>query len=186
MNTATEDLNSEWNLMDGAIRVLAREPRECDEKLIADFTTLVMAGGEVAAQNLGYRIRSAARLIFLTEERCLAGIAALKLPLTSYRKQISTKSGFPLPPTEYPFELGWVLVVPSARGRKFSLELTRAALAAAGNSGVFATSRTGNEHMHTTLTRCGFSRAGQTYPSTRGGHQLQLFVRKAMEKTGGA
>lgn len=69
--------------------------------------------------------------------------------------------------------------MPSARGRKLSLDLTRAALGAAGDKGVFATSRTDNSSMHASLEKCGFLPAGVPYPSTRGEYKPQIFVRRA-------
>ena len=127
--------------MSGAARVFDCDPKDCDASQIGDFMSFVLAGGEVTPNGLEHRIRSAARLIFLDVDSCLCGIAALRRPERGYRQAISTKSRVPLSEEEYPFELGWVFVMPSARGRKFSLDLTRAALAAAEGRGVFATSR---------------------------------------------
>ena len=72
-----------------------------------------------------------------------------------------------------------MFIIPSARGRRLSRDLTQAALSAAGNAGVFATSRTDNLGMHATLGRFGFAQSGSSYMSTRGNYQLQLFVRSA-------
>lgn len=165
--------------MRGAVRVLDCDPKDCDASQIADFMAFVLAGGEVTSNGLENRIRSAALLVFLDVGCCLCGIAALKRPEASYRKDVSNKSGVRLSEEEYPFELGWVFVMPSARGRKFSFELTRTALAAAEGEGVFATSRTDNSPMHASLEKYGFLRAGNHYPSERGNYQLQLFVRHA-------
>jgi GNAT superfamily N-acetyltransferase len=169
--------------MSALVRVVELEPSDCDEKVLGDFKAFVLAGGEVTAEGLEDRIRSAVRLIFLSVCCCLCGVAALKRPEPSHRKHVSSKSGVSLPEAEYPFELGWVFVMPSARGRRFSLDLTRAALAAAGTAGVFATSRTDNTKMHATLAKFGFSPAGCPYPSALGSHQLQLFVRRADQQS---
>ncbi|MGH9774231.1 MAG: GNAT family N-acetyltransferase [Candidatus Acidiferrales bacterium] len=163
--------------MNGPIKVFDRNPKDCEAKEIGDFMALVLAGGEVTAAGLEDRIRSAARLFFLDVGCCLCGIAALKCPEEGYRKGISNKSGVPLSEAEYPFELGWVFVMPSARGRKFSQDLTRTAIAVAGDKGVFATSRTDNIGMHSSLAKCGFLPTGAPYPSTRGEYKLQVFVR---------
>ncbi len=168
--------------MNGLVNVFDREPSNCDANEIGDFKAFVLAGGEVTPKGIEDRIRSAFRLVFLSVGCCLRGIAALKRPLQSYRKEISAKSGVPLLEGEYPFELGWVFVMPSARGRRFSLDLTRAAVAAAGSFGVFATSRTDNVAMHATLAKCGFLPAGVHYASDRGNHQLQVFVRHAIQE----
>lgn len=167
--------------MNGLVKVFDREPSNCNANELADFKALVLAGGEVAAQGIEDRIRTASRLVFLSVGCCLRGIAALKRPLQNYRKEVSVKSGIPLSEEEYPFELGWVFVMPSARGRRFSLDLTRAALAAADGRGIFATSRTDNIGMHATLARCRFLPVGRPYPSARGKYQLQLFIRNPIQ-----
>jgi predicted GNAT family N-acyltransferase len=163
----------------GPIKVFDRDPKDCDAKQIGDFIALVLAGGEVTPKGLEDRVRSAARLFFLDVGCCLCGIAALKRPEQNYRKHVSTKSTVSLSEKDYPFELGWVFVMPSARGRKFSGDLTRAALAVAGDKSVFATSRIDNSSMHASLVKCGFVSVGVPYGSDRGDYQLQVFVRRA-------
>jgi hypothetical protein len=166
--------------MNGAVKVFKREPKECDVKEIGDFMAFVVAGGEVTSHSLESRIRAAGQLIFLNVGDCLSGIAALKHPNLSYRDRVSASSGVPLMEEDYPFELGWVFVMPSARGRKFSIDLTRAAVEAGAGKGIFATSRTDNAAMHSSLRKCGFSPVGSPYASTRGEYSLQLFIRPAV------
>ena len=165
--------------MSAPFDVISRSPGDCSDSEIEDFMALVLAGGEVTGHGLKNRIRSAACLFLLRIGSCTCGIAALKKPAVSYRKHVSLKSGIPLPQDEYPYELGWVFVMPSARGHHFSRDLTRAAISRSGTSGVFATSRTGNDTMHATLKKFDFVAAGRSWPSERGGHNLQLFVRGA-------
>ena len=168
--------------MSGFAKVTVLKPTDCENGLIGDFMSLVLAGGEVAEEGLEKRIRSAERLVLLSVCSCLSGISALKRPEQSYRKHVSSRSGVPLPQSEYPFELGWVFVMPSARGRGFSADLTRAALSAAAGRGVFATSRTDNHPMHASLAKFDFMPTGHPYASTRGTHHLQLFLRQAQRR----
>jgi GNAT superfamily N-acetyltransferase len=163
--------------MQNFVEVVAVEPSACAAKALDEFRALVLAGGEVTAQGLEDRIRSAVKLIFLNVCCCLSGVAALKRPEQGHRKHISEKSRISLLEAEYPFELGWVFVMPSARGRGFSRDLTQAALTAAGTAGVFATSRTDNIAMHKALLKFGFQSAGEPYQSERGDYKLQLFLR---------
>lgn len=83
--------------------------------------------------------------------------------------------------SEFPFELGYVFVLPSARRQGFSVELARLALSAAEGKGVFATSRTNNDKMHATLRRFGFVKSGCIYASGKGNHDLQLFLQPAAQ-----
>jgi len=165
--------------MDVVIKLVTREPQQCDEKELADFMALVMAGGEVAPKGLEARVRQARRLIFLYAGQCLSGVAALKQPNEAYRSSVNRGAHFELKKEDYPFELGWIFVMPSARGRKYSIHLTRAAVEAGAGKGIFATSRAENHAMHAALQGCGFSPVGEAYASSRGVYKLQLFVRPA-------
>ncbi len=152
-----------------APQLVARTPDACSEGQIDQFVKLVEAGGEVTSEGLVDRVRGAASLIFLTQ---LQGIAALKHPQPGYRQTVSTKSGVPLSEAAFPFELGWVFVVPAARGNRYANDLVRAAVATAGGRGIFATSREDNMPMHRALEKFGFARAGQCYPSERGDYKF--------------
>lgn len=158
-------------------QVLTKAPRDCSAGEIGDLVSLVIAGGEVSSAGLERRVRSAAQLAFLRKGECLIGVAALKRPASSYRNRVSSSSGVLLPKTVFPYELGWVFILPSARGGKCSRPLSQAALASTGSEGVFSTSRTDNTSMHNTLGKLGFIGVGHAYPSRDGKHQLQLFVR---------
>lgn len=159
----------------------AKVPLACSDAEIADFVALVLAGGEVIANGLEDRVRAAERIVFLRRSECLVGVAGLKRPSDNHRKEVAASAGVPLPPDAFPFELGWVFIMPSARGNHLSLPLCRPLIEAAGDQGVFATSKTGNGGMHSTLGKLGFTSAGKTYPSPRGNYRLQVFLRHAAQ-----
>ncbi|MBI5887937.1 MAG: GNAT family N-acetyltransferase [Deltaproteobacteria bacterium] len=158
--------------------IIVKKPTECSDAELERFVNLVCTGGEVAASGLEIRVRNAAKfLVFMTEEQHLMGVAALKQPLPNYRRSVSEKAGVALETSAFPYELGWVHVIPSARSRGFSHKLVSAAIAAVGGMGMFATSRMDNVRMHRTLERSGFVRSGLPYVSSRGNYKLQLFLR---------
>jgi GNAT superfamily N-acetyltransferase len=161
--------------------LVAQSPQSFTETEIQDFIAMVRAGGEVEEAVLKRNVRNAKCLVFLRRGLCLTGVAALKNPLPTHRKTIKSKAGVAIKASEFPFELGYFFVLPSARRQGLSVELARAALSAIGVEGVFATSRIDNVGMHTTLRKFGFVKAGTPYPSDRGNHQLQLFVRHAAQ-----
>ena len=119
-------------------------------------------------------------IAFLREEKCLVGIAGLKLPRSTYRARVQKSAGFSISEEAFPFELGWVFVLPSMRRRKLSLPLCQPVVAAAGSSGVFATSKSGNFGMHTTLKNLGFKQVGTEWRSRQAKENLMLFVRDAV------
>ncbi len=159
------------------IEVMSREPAEFSDLEIHDFMAFVVAGGEVAVAGLEKRIRSAARLAFLFVGSTFSGVAALKRPEAVYRDSVASKAKVPLPKKDFPYELGYVFVMPSTRRRGFSFDLAQEALVSARGKGVFATTRTNNGAMQATLEKCKFKAQGRPYPSTLGTGKLQLFVR---------
>lgn len=154
----------------------ARPPSEWPPDTLAAFESLVRAGGEVAGAGLATRIAQAKVLSCHWKESQLQAIAALKNPRQSYRAKTAGRSDFELAEDRYPFELGWVYVVPEHRGAGLSRAVVEACLASAGAAGVFAT-RANNEPMQRTLKRHGFRRTGSGYKSERGAASLVLFIR---------
>lgn len=150
---------------------------DCSAPERGAFIAFVRAGGEVSIQGLVERISSAPALVFARLGGELVGVAALKQPQASYRRRVSSESAVPLPAAEFPYELGWLYVLPEARRKGLSLLLSQAALASSGGAGVFATSRTENLAMHRSLAKLGFVPAGKAFASGRGKHSVQVFVR---------
>ena len=162
--------------------IVTRSPDELSERELDDFIALVLQGDEVTPANLEERVRKAERLILLSAAGCLSGIGALKKPNASYRRRVVSRSGTSLPVSEYPFELGWIFVSPSHRGKGLAGRIVEAAVSVANGVGVFATSRSENTAIHKVLQRHGFFHTGKIYPSDHGSHELQLLVRAPCER----
>lgn len=154
-----------------------KSPSECSANEIGEFMNLVLEGGEVAAGGLRTRIMAAEQLAFLRTDGQLVGVAAAKNPKDMYRFSVAHASGFPLMKQEYLYELGWVFVVPAARGKGYARSLAEAAISQVSSNGILATSRSENLAMHHILIKLGFTQSGSTYRSTHGDHQLKLFTR---------
>lgn len=157
--------------------VAVKSPQQCSSNELADFTAFVLSGGEVTRAGLSDRVRNAHALFFLRESTCLLGIAALKSPSVGYRAAVFEKASAAVSPLNFPFELGWVFVLPRARGRRLSRDLVQAAADHVVGTQVFATSRTDNPAMHASLLSAAFIKHGGEYPSGRGAHRLLLFLR---------
>ncbi len=167
---------------DGSVlRSAAKAPRECTDREIAEFEKLVLDGGEVEPQNLRARVKRAETLAFVYSSSEPAGVGALKRPNANYRKSVFERSHVDHSPTGFPLELGWVYVTPAHRRKGISAMLVQLLLGAVGNRNVFATSRTTNSSMQSTLERFGFVCSGHPYASGMGGHMLQLFIRVAVQ-----
>ena len=159
------------------IPALIKSPQSCSEAEIEDFIAFVLAGAEVSSDGLKERVCSSEMLAFYREDTCLLGIAGLKRPSDHHRGEVSAGAKIQLPAKKFPFELGWVFVLPSARGKRISPKLCKPLVEAAKGQGIFSTSRKENEYMHKTLYRLEFSLAGQPYESIRGDYELQVFLR---------
>ena len=162
-----------------ALKVCAASPKEFQPKEIDDFTAFVLAGGEVAAAGLGDRVSNAPCIAFLRCNDCLLGVAGLKSPEPGYRARVEERSKTKLSEADFPYELGWVFILPSARDRKQSFPLCQPLVTAARGAGIFATSRTTLKGMHRTLEKLGFVPAGSEWPSKENDGNLALFVRRA-------
>jgi len=163
-----------------APKVCVGEPASFTAAEIDDFVAFVLAGGEVAATGLRDRVIKAAHIAYARENECLLGVAGLKKPSDSHRRDIEKGAGAKLSANSLPLELGWVFILPSARRRKLSAALCRPLVSLAEGKGIFATSRTDNGPMHRTLERLGFKRVGKEWPSKENNAKLALFVRDAV------
>jgi len=130
------------------------------------------------AAGLSTRVKRAHSLAFLRSGKCLIGVAGLKFPSENHRDEVSNGSGVGISERDFPLELGWIFVLPSARGGK-SYALCDPLIEAAAGSGIFATSRSGNIAMHKTLKKFGFTRIGKDWPSGQNPDNLWLFTRHA-------
>ncbi|MDH0647537.1 GNAT family N-acetyltransferase [Pseudomonas sp. GD03858] len=156
--------------------ITIKEPPNCSPSEIIDFIELVKQSGEVAITGLHQRVTSANKLAFMHAGEKLISVAALKNPTKTYRSKISAASKFLLPQPIYPYELGWVFVTPSSRGKGYAFSIAKAVISAANMSGVFATSRLENQPMHHILKKLGFAPSGTIYQSDRGEHSIILFT----------
>ncbi len=81
----------------------------------------------------------------------------------------------------YPLELGWVFISEEYRDKGLSRLLVEPAINAADGTGVFATMRSGNKRMSSSLKSSGFKRTGTPYASDRGKHELEIYVLAATQ-----
>jgi GNAT superfamily N-acetyltransferase len=122
--------------------VVARSPNAFTEDERQDLMAMVRAGGVVGDAVLEENVRNAKCLVIAGRAACLVGVAALKILQASHRQYVKARAGAPVEAKDFPFELGYVFVLPSARRKGLGLTLCRAALDPAAGRGVFATART--------------------------------------------
>ena len=159
--------------------VKSKKPSECSVDELTSFESLVNKGGEVVGIGLSDRIRNAERLVFLVEDNgVLSGIAALKKPLTSYKKKVFNNAESKENPDEFTLEVGWIYVEEEFRGRKYSQLLLGEVLRLAGEKRVYATTRENNEAMSRTNLRFGLEQSGHPYKSNDDNYNLVLYIKR--------
>jgi len=162
--------------MNAVLDITAATPDRFSQDERDLFGALVREAGEVGESALATNIRTAKALVFGRLAGKVLGIAALKRPQLSYRKRIGGKAGVDLGPASYPYELGYVFLLPEAQGKKLSHGLVAAALACADGAAVFATARADNAAMLAALAKAGFKQAGHDYRG-RGTRIIRLLVK---------
>jgi predicted GNAT family N-acyltransferase len=160
------------------VEIVAGKPAEFSDAERATFVELVRAGDEVDDHGLEKKIANAHSLVFLRQEGQVRGIAAVKRPLPNYRKRIGRDARVELSDADFPYELGYIFIVPEARGHGLSGSLVAKALELVPDSGVFATARIDNQAVCAALRKAGFGLAGEPYGG-RGSRTLQIFVKQA-------
>ncbi len=158
------------------MNIVAYMPAELTDAARASFIELVCAGGEVGGQVL--EKNNAQALWLLRKEGQIRGIAAVKRPLTSYRKRIGKSANAELSDADFPYELGYIFIVPEARGQNLSGPLVAKALEIVSGSGVFATARIDNHAMRASLLKAGFGPTGRPYRG-RSSRTLRIFIKQA-------
>jgi GNAT superfamily N-acetyltransferase len=147
------------------------ELKKLDKQQVADFATFVRKAGEASALH----VDSAKCLVQLHFDR-LIGSAALKTD-EGYRNTCFERAGLAELRDKFPFELGYVVIDPTMRGRGLSHLVVAAALSQRENAGVYATSNLLNLAMHRVLESRGFVRAGVPWQSQKkAGQHLALFL----------
>ncbi|ACK50901.1 GCN5-related N-acetyltransferase [Methylocella silvestris BL2] len=159
------------------MKPIAGEPGSFSDIDRTAFIALVKAGGEVSDVVLARNVKNAKALVLLRGKEGIKGVAALKKPLASYRRRISGKSEFHVDASSFPYELGYIYIVPEARGQHLSGPLVNAAIDAAAGAGIFATARVDNARMHASLVKAGFEAQGKPYGGRGGKRQIQIFIR---------
>jgi GNAT superfamily N-acetyltransferase len=159
------------------IEVTAARPAEFTPAERAAFMHLVREGGEVNPDTLPGLVVRAEALALARKDGVLVGVSAVKRPYPTHRRNVFKAAKADLLPDEFAFELGWVFVLPNARGLGFSGRLVAVLMPYVEAAHAYATSRADNASMHATLKRFGFKGVGETYPSKQNDTPIQLFVR---------
>ncbi|MFZ6843148.1 GNAT family N-acetyltransferase [Undibacterium sp. RuTC16W] len=158
--------------------VTVREPAAASAEELSAFRQFVLEGGEVNPQTLPGLVLRALSLALARVGEELVAVGAIKRPNPGYRAGVFAKAQVPQNPSRFEFELGWIYVRPSARGKGVASVLVGELASSLNSAPAYATSRVNNERMHAALKRFGFQPVGSPYPSQRNEPDIQLFLRE--------
>ena len=162
--------------MCSSYRTIVKPPCACSDDELNAFVELVEAGGEVAP-GLKARIKGAVALAMLYGGDELIGTAGIKRPNANYHQRVFCKAKTTLTADDYPFEVGWVYISPSHRGRHLTGRLLDAVINAPRSGAIFSTTRSNNKPMHHVLAARGFVKVGLPYLSNEHpNEEILLFV----------
>ena len=169
-----------------ALHIFLRTAENAGAKEKEAFIRLVQSGEAVDGTFVRSGIeRRGAKMVFATNGGELAGVAALKVPASSYRNGLArtAKAGYELPEQLFPFELGYVAVAPKYEGKGLGTRLVQEVVSSSAGKGLFATTSSPAMLEHI-LPKFGFTSAGSPWMSTRrseptASYKLHLLIRNA-------
>jgi ribosomal protein S18 acetylase RimI-like enzyme len=130
---------------------------------------LIAFGGEVALITLKTLFENSRCILMASSEGKIVGVAAVKVPNRTYAVRVFHKAESQ-DLDRYPYELGWVYVVPEKRRLGIADRLCELALSdqPAVGAGVYATTREDNTGMMRILQEHGFVKLGRSYEGRNG------------------
>lgn len=126
-----------------------------------EFIAFVLKGGQVNAHSLPALVDRAVALVTLHDGQSLIGTAAVKVPNAGHHHGDFAKAGVKECASIFPFEVGWVHSSQSGKGN--GRKLLAAAVKAAGDRSIYATTKT--DEMKHMLPDYGFVIFGQPFQS---------------------
>ncbi|MFJ2457915.1 GNAT family N-acetyltransferase [Pseudomonas neuropathica] len=157
------------------MEIIAKTPKDCSGAELKTFEKFVSDGGEVSLVGLRQRIQRAEKLLFINDGECVA-IGAIKNPNAGYKGSVFEKSNAP-EPSKYQYELGWLYVSSTARGKGYGRILMEVIKESIAGKACFATTREDNTPMHHLFSQFGFSTLGRPYKSEIGDYSIVLYAK---------
>jgi RimJ/RimL family protein N-acetyltransferase len=159
--------------------ITVRLPNECSVLEREAFIALVSEGAEVPANFLQNGIQRARELLWIASDNQLSAVAAIKIPLASYRFNTFKKAKAPDQAVRFPIELGYIYVASDHRGKGYATALVKCAINLAGTESMLATTRVDNTAMQVILSKAEFAQLGSDYASQEDASRLlRLYVRE--------
>lgn len=161
-------------LEDTSITYHNAKPSQITDDVLQQILALIENGQQVSMTRVSNNLRRAEMIGYAKFNDDIVGVMVLKNPNPNYRKKVFAE--VPDLIEKYPYELGYVYVIPKYRGQGTASYLLNELV---GNrSDVFATTREDNTKMISLLKQNSFVQAGNTRKSDRGTYGIVLWIKK--------
>ncbi|MBL7882794.1 MAG: GNAT family N-acetyltransferase [Bacteroidia bacterium] len=150
-------------------------PEDCSKEQLDLFFNTILNGGQIKTSEelLIKNIKNCVLLAFYEIENKLAGISAVKIPRTKYKKTVFEKAKVSADEKLFEFEIGYVVTVPEFRGRGVSSILIKELIKRNPSATYFATTK--SEFMPKIFKKVNFVKHGESYLNTSK-EKLDLYI----------
>lgn len=145
------------------VKIEIKQPSNCSEKEISDFSEKAKKGGKVKSEGLVNRIKNCELLAFCYYKEILVGISAIKKPNPKYIKDIIYKAKINRTVEDLPFEIGYSYTIPDFRRNGISRELKKELLKEMETRKGIIFSTTAIKSSQNFLEEHGFKKVGEPY-----------------------
>lgn len=159
----------------GIITFKISGPKDFNEYQLGTIENLIKSEGQVSSSGLMNRIKKAKLLCVAIDNGLIIGISAIKIPDKTYHISCFKNAGIPEERKNYPYEMGWKVVLPSYRGENLGTKLSNMLFGRISKDIIFATVRSDNKASIVPLTRMGFKPTGNEFIGSTG-NKITLFT----------
>ncbi|MEO9885458.1 MAG: hypothetical protein ABJR05_07625 [Balneola sp.] len=141
---------------------------------IASFKKVVLDAGEVSSYTFDGLIEKNPILLFYPNTKDIKAVGALKIPNLGYKQRVFKESESKAKHSDFKYELGWIVCLDKGKGigQKVTEKLSNHLPI------MYATVRKDNLSMNHIIQKFGFKKSGNSYDSSRGDYQNNLFVKE--------
>ncbi|WP_025896980.1 hypothetical protein [Sneathiella glossodoripedis] len=151
-------------------------PIDCSDKTLNAFAKIVLANGEVPAENLQRGIPTAEMLFFCSIGRKLVGVSCARFQNTSFHKLLFDRAGVPQMYNPFSVEICWLSVLPKYQGKgawSAIYEIRRKYLKDRPAHGI---TRVENKRV-ADVARYGYQQVGEPFKLDNEDHFIRLVVK---------
>jgi len=156
------------------MKFVIKPAQEFSDEEINTFKKIVVGANEVSEETFDGLIERNPFLLFLPTSDNPKAVGALKVPHNRYRQRVFRKSQTSLNPTDFKYEIGWIVSL--LEGKGLGKNVTE--ILSNYKSGIYTTARVENKAMNHILEKFGFIKTGNSYDSERGEYKINLYVKE--------